>query len=70
MIDPPHRDPTATLLFDRSFLVPTLAHTFSLCAFTGTPYWQCRYGSIGGHPLIVLDPQPQSFPAYKLSPAQ
>jgi len=70
MIDPPHRDPAATLLSYRSLLVPTLAHRFSLCAFTGTPYWQCRYGSIGDHSLIVLNPQPQSLSAYEFSAAK
>jgi len=34
---------------------------FSLCAFTGTPYWRFRYRSTERYALILLDPQAEGF---------
>src|SRR5205814_205650 len=38
---------------------------FSLCAFTGTPYWRYRYRSIGSGLLVFLDPRKKPPPAHE-----
>jgi hypothetical protein len=63
---PPHCYPSATLLLDRSLLIPTLAHEFSLCAFGGFPYWQCPYRSTRGKTFIGFDPQSNCLPTDEL----
>jgi len=38
---------------------------FSLCAFTGTPYWRYRYRSIESGLLVFLDPRKKRAPAHE-----